>query len=207
MNGSKAETDLGNFGFTGFLQPELGLGVRYQQDSSEFALVTLSVSRLGFTLSSANILHDNGTDYPIYNRLDLLMNNYSLETSYSRRITKDKRNRYLSFECGAGIHLLQWYGVTHSADTAVGPYSITRTINSAKDVYALPSAQIGLNCFINSTEHKTQFLIGVRSQLYLAKFSEIRYSVSYTSPNNTLNYYFRWSPVIMTPKIYVMAVF
>jgi hypothetical protein len=207
MNGKAAKTDMGNFGFTGYLQPELGLGIRYQQDSTEFALVTLSVARLGFTLSSGNVIHDNGTDYPIYNRLDVMLNNYSLETSYHRRITKDKRNRYFSLECGAGIHIIQYYGVANSLDTAVGPYTISRTIDPGKELYALPSAQLGLNCFFRSSEHKTEYLIGIRSQLYLAKFSQLNYSVQYTSPNTTLYYYFRWSPVILTPKIYVMAVF
>lgn len=207
MNGKTADTDLGNFGFTGYLQPELGLGIRYQQDSTEFALVTLSVARLGFTLSSANIIHDNGNDYPIYNRLDVMLNNYSLETSYHRRITKDKRNHYFSLECGAGIHVIQYYDVAHSTDTAAGPYMISRVIDPGKELYALPSAQIGLNCFFRSDDHKTEYLVGIRSQLYLAKFSELKYSVSYASPNTTLNYYFRWSPVLLTPKVYVMAVF
>lgn len=206
VNGNSASTNLGNFAFKGYVQPEIGLGVRYQQDSTEFATVTLSASRLVLTLASSNVIFDNGNEYPITNRIDVYMNNYSLEAAYHRRISKTKGRHFWSLECGAGVHVLQWYSAGTSIDTVAGPYKITRSINSGNP-YVLPSAMLGINTTILSAEHKNEFIIGLRGQLYLGKFSEIKYEANYTSPDNTLNYYFRWSPVILTPKVYVMLVF
>lgn len=207
VNGSSADSDLGNFGFKGYVQPELGIGIRYQQDSIEFATVGLSATRFVFTMGSENVLYDNGNEYPIHNRVDIYMNNYALTTGYHRRISHKSATHFFSLECGAGVHLIQWYGTVHSDDTEVGPYTATHAVNVPKKYYALPTAHAGLNCSLISTEHKTNFLFGVQSELYLAKFDEVKYSVQYTSPNSTLNYHFRWSPMILIPKVYVMAMF
>lgn len=206
MNGNTADTDLGNFAFKGYVQPEIGLGMRYQQDSSEFALITLSAARLTLTLASSNIIDDGGNEYPITNHIDVYMNNYSLETSYHRRISKTHKRHYCSMEFGVGVHYLQWYGTSTSIDTVAGPYHITRSVEF-KDNFALPSAMLGFNTTIKSKEHKTDFIFGIRSQLFLGKFPEINYEAQYTSPSNTLNYYFRWEAMILVPKFYVMAVF
>jgi hypothetical protein len=207
MNGNKADTDLGNFGFKGYVQPEIGFGFRYQQDTMEFATVTASATRFVFTLASANVLYDNGNAYPITNRVDVYMNNYAFAASYHRRLTRKNPKRYFSFECGVGLHVIQWYGTVRTDDTQIGPYTATHKVNTPKELYALPSTHAGLNFALVSSEHKTNFLIGLQSELYLAKFNEINYTAEYASANSTLNYHLRWSPVILVPKVYVMAMF
>lgn len=207
VNGGKADTDLGNFAFKGYVQPELGIGFRYQQDTMEFATVTASATRFVFTLASANIIYDSGNEYPITNRVDVYMNNYAFAANYHRRITRKNPSHYFSFECGAGLHVIQWYGTVRTDDTQVGPYAATHRVNTPKKFYALPSTQVGLNFSLVSKEHKTSFLIGAQSELYLAKFNTINYTATYESANNTLYYHLRWSPVIMVPKVYVMAMF
>jgi hypothetical protein len=207
VNGSEADSDLGNFGFKGYVQPEIGLGLKYQQDSTEFAIVGLSATRFVFSLASQNRLIDNGTEYPVSNRVDVYMNNYALSTTYHRRLTYKKPAYYFAFEAGVGVHLLQWYGTVHSDDVQVGPYYATHKVSAPKDLYALPSATIGLNCVMISDQRKSNFVFGVTADMYLGKFNEINYQVQYTSPTETLNQHFRWSPVILAPKVYVMALF
>jgi hypothetical protein len=207
VNGNKAETDLGNFGFKGYVQPEIGLGIKYQQDTTEFATVGLSATRFVFTLASANILYDNGNEYPIVNRMDIYMNNFALTTAYHRRLTHKSQSHFWSLEVGAGVHFIQWYGTVRTDDTQVGPYAATHAVNTPKNFYALPSTSVGLNCSLLSREHKTSFLFGINSEMYLAKFDEIQYSARYASANTTLNYSFRWAPMILAPKVYVMAMF
>lgn len=204
INGTKANTNLGNFGFKGYLQPEIGLGIRYQQDTTEFATVILSASRLQFTLASSNIIFASGNEYPIENRIDVDVNVYSMEAAYHRRISK-KRN-YWSLEAGAGIHVLSWYGATLSEDTVAGPYSVSRSINSPS-TFALPSVSLGFNYCVKNRDNKMEYIIGTHDQLYLGKFREIDYEVQYASGNQTLAYYFKWSPVLLMPKVYVMVVF
>lgn len=207
VNGGKADTDLGNFGFKGYVQPEIGIGFRYQQDTMEFATVALSATRFVFTLASSNVIYDSGNEYPITNRVDLYMNNYAFTTAYHRRFTHKNPKHYFSFEAGVGVHVIQWYGTVRTDDTQIGPYSATHSVNTPKKFYALPSSQIGLNFSLVSSEHKTSFLFGVQSELYLGKFNGINYTAQYRSANNTLNYHLRWSPVILAPKVYVMAMF
>lgn len=207
VNGHKAETDLGNFAFKGYVQPEIGLGIKYQQDTTEFATVGISATRYVFTLASNNVLHDNGNEYPVSNRVDIYMNNFALTTAYHRRITHKSQTHFLSLELGAGAHFIQWYGTVRTDDTQIGPYAATHSVNTPNKFYALPTAIVGLNCSILSREHKTNFLFGINSELYLANFDEIQYSARYTSANSTLNYSFRWAPMILAPRVYVMAMF
>lgn len=207
VNGNSADTDLGNFGFKGYIQPEIGFGICYQQDSVEFATIGLSATRFVFTLASANHIIDNGNDYPITNRVDIYMNNYALTAGYHRRITHKNPSHYFSLECGTGIHLIQWYGTVHSDDQQVGPYMVTHTVSRPEKLYTLPSARIGLSCSLIPSGHSTNFLVGVQTELYLGKFNEVNYSVRYASSSSTLDYHFRWSPVVLAPKVYVMALF
>ncbi len=206
LNGNKAVTDLGNFGFKGYVQPEIGLGLKYQQDSTEFATVALSATRFVFTLASDNRLSDTA-NYAIMNRMDIYMNNYALTTAYHRRLTHKSQSHYFSLELGAGVHLIQWFGTAHTDNGQVGPYAVTVSVNTPKKIYALPTASAGLNCTLISEEHRTNFLFGLNSELYLDNFWEVQYSAQYVSTNTTLNYSFRWAPVILAPKIYVMAMF
>ncbi len=207
INGKQAETDLGNFAFKSYAQPEIGLGIKYQQDTAEFATVGISATRYVFTLASNNVLYDNGNEYPISNRLDIYMNNFALNTTYHRRLTHKSPTHYLSLELGAGVHVIQWYGTVRTEDTQVGPYAATHTVHTPKEIYALPSTTLGLNCSLLSREHKTNFLFGINSTLYLGKFDEIEYNARYTSANTTLNYSLRWAPMILAPRVYVMAMF
>jgi hypothetical protein len=207
LNGNNISTNLGNVAFKGQLNPGIGLGIRYQQDSSEFALVTAGVQFLAYTASTSNIIFDNGNEYKIVNNYSMSITNVALEASYHKRISKFGQFGYLSFETGAGVHLLNWAGALYSADTAIGPYTITRQLESYRNYYVMPSAQIGLDVTVRPPAHNMQYIIGLQSQLYIAKFAEVRYDIQYTSPNNTLNYYFHWSPVILTPKLFMMVVF
>lgn len=207
VNPNGAHTNLGNVAFKGYLQPGIGLGVRYQQDSSEFALITASAAFLAYTIGTKNIIYDNGNSYEIVNRYDFNISNFALEGSYHKRLGKLSANTTLAWECGAGLHVLYWAGATYSGDTAVGPYTITRQLESRRDYYVMPSAQLGLDMTIKSPSHRTEYIIGLRSQIYLSQFAEVRYDIQYTSPNTTLNYHIRYSPVILTPKAYVMVVF
>jgi hypothetical protein len=207
VNGGKADSNLGNFGFKGYIQPQIGLGLKYQQDSTEFATVGLSATRFVFTLASSNVLYDNGNEYPIVNRVDVYMNNYALTTAYHRRLTHKSRTHFFSLELGAGVHLIHWYGTVHSDETTVGPYSVVHAVNTPKRLYALPTASAGLNCVLVSRESKTNFLIGINSELYLDNFWPVNYNVDYQSSSTLLQYHFSWAPVILAPKVYVMAMF
>ena len=207
VNGGEADTDMGNFGFKGYLQPELGIALRYQQDSSEFGLLTISASRLNFSVANVNTLLANGNSYPVINRMDIFLSNYAANVSYHKRITRKSPRRYLSLETGIGIHVMNCETAAISSDTAVGPYSISRTLNYQQSVFALPSAELGLNLTLVPEQAATEFTFGLRGEVYLGKSPEITYHSYYTRPADSFSYYFRWSPMLLTPKLYVLAVF
>lgn len=207
VNGNDVQTNLGNAAFKGYFQAGFGIGIRYQQDSTEFALVTASIGFINYTLSSQNIIEDNGNSYNILNHYDMSNFNAGLEASYHRRVAPVGMYDYLSLEAGAGIHMIDWAGATYSGDTAVGPYSITRTLESDRNPYFIPSAQIGMDLTVRNPLHKTEFVFGLRAQMYLAKFAEVQFDMHYTNTNTTLNYYIHYAPELFTPKAYVMVVF
>lgn len=207
LNGNDAQTNMGNVAFKGRLNPSIGIGIRYQQDSTEYALVTASAAFLDYSVSAINTLTDNTGSYELVHRYGMAIANFSLEASYHHRLKTFSPRTSLGFECGAGIHVLNWAGAVYACDSAVGPYTLTCTFESNRNYHAIPSAQLGLNLNLKSFSHRTEYIFGLRSQLYLAKFSEVQYDLQYTSPSQTVNYYFHYAPVILTPKAYVMVVF
>ncbi len=207
VNGNKAQTNLRNFAFKGYLQPEIGLGIKYEQDSSEFAFVSVSTSQLAFTLASKNILEDASATYEIFNRFDIYMNKIALELSYHKRIAQIDQRYSFSLECGVGIHYFNVYNTLKSDDTLVGPYTVSSQLILDKTKYFLPSAEIGISMLVRPVLYKAQVMVGIRAQLYLDNFPQVSYSSHYLNALTLYDYDFRWSPVLMEPKIYAAVMF
>ena len=207
VNGLKADTDLGNFAFKGYLQPSVGLALVYLSDSTEFATITLNAARLSYTLGSKNIISSNGNDYEITNRFDVFMNNYSLTASYNRRIAQPSQQNTISIEAGMGLHYLSEYSTLRMDDSLAGPYTVTTSLETHKKNYFLPSATLGFNMLLRPTENKAHFIFGINSTLFLDNLSEVRYYATYSENNSQLSYSFRWAPVLLMPRVSVMVVF
>lgn len=207
MNGSKAESNMGNMGFKSYIQPEIGLSLKYEQDSTEFALVSVSASRMAYTLSGKNILINGSASYDVYNRFDVYTNNYSMELSYHKRIGQFGPNTRISLECGVGVHYIQRYDQSVSDDTLLGPYAITTLLEFEKDKYFLPSAELGLSMLVKPVTYKAQVLFGLRCNLFLDNFSAINYSSHYSDGTTQHNYDFRWAPTLLVPKVYAAVLF
>lgn len=207
VNGLKADTDLGNFAFKGYLQPSVGLALVYLSDSTEFATITLNAARLSYTLGSKNIISSNGNDYEITNRFDVFMNNYSLTASYNRRIAQPSTQNTISIETGMGLHYISEYSTLRMDDSLAGPYTVTTSLETHKKNYFLPSATLGFNMLLRPTENKAHFIFGINSTLFLDNLSEVRYYATYSETNWQLSYSFRWAPVLLMPRVSVMVVF
>jgi hypothetical protein len=207
VNGKKAETNLGDFAFKGYMQPSIGLAMMYEQDSTEYAMVAVSASRLSYTLGSQNILNDSGNTYDIFNRFDVFMNNYSLSASYNRRLAQMNPYNSLYLEAGMALHYIQEYNTLRVDDSIVGPYTVATSLETVKKNYFLPSAYLGLNAQLRTAESKTRFIVGLGSSIFLDNLSEVKYSASYSQPSETISYSFRWAPVLMMTRISVAVVF
>ncbi|HTF02687.1 MAG TPA: hypothetical protein VK826_01645 [Bacteroidia bacterium] len=202
VNGQKAATNLGNFGFKGYTQPSIGIGVKYEQDSTEFAIVNFSASNLVYSLGSANIIYDGNNSYDIINSFDIFLHQYALEASYHRRFAQIDSRYSFSLECGAGLHYMRLYGALKSDDTLAGPYHISSQLQIGKANFFVPSAEIGISMLVRPVLYKAHVLVGLNCNLFLSEFSEVNYTAKYDDGNSAINYYFRWSPVLLVPKIY-----
>jgi hypothetical protein len=207
VNGMKAETNLGNFGFKGYMQPSVGIGVKYEQDSTEFAIIHFSVSNLVYSLGSENIIYDGTNSYNISNSFDIFLHQYALEMSYHRRFAQIDSRYSFSLECGAGLHYMNLYSALKSDDTLAGPYHISSQLQIDKADFFVPSAEIGISMLVRPVMYKAHVLVGLNCNLFLSEFSEVNYTAKYDDGNAAINYYFRWSPVLLVPKIYAAVLF
>jgi hypothetical protein len=206
-NGSKAITNLGNFGFKGYIQPEIGLALKYQQDSTEFAIVAVSASKMAYTLSANTILQNGLSSYSAVDRFDIFMNQYSMKLSYHRCIAHTSPAFSFNVEAGIGLHYFRTYETMTTDDTLIGPYSVVSTLEVEKENYFLPSVEVGLNMLVKPVTSKAQVIFGLRTDLYLDNFSEVNYTSTYTNGTAVSNNHFRWAPTLLVPEIYAAVFF
>jgi len=207
VNGAKAETNLGNFGFKGYVQPEIGLAFKYQQDSTEFALVSISASKIAYTLSANTILRNGLSNYAATDRFDVFMNQFSMKLSYHRSIAHISPAFSFNLEAGIGLHYLRTYETMTSEDTIISPYTIVHSLDIEKGNFFLPSLEVGMNMLVKPMTSKAQVIFGLRSNLYLDNFSEVSYTSTYTNGTAVSNNHFRWAPTLLVPEVYAAVLF